>query len=270
MLVLTRREEQKIVFPTMGVTVEVLRIRGNVAKIGIEAPAEIPVLREEIAGPEPFARHQHTGLSREARHALRNRLNASTIALHLLKRQLELGKAADAETTFEKIVSEFTSLERELAPVGPSPVGSSSLARGAGFPARTAAPPASPHLRALLVEDDKNECELLAGYLRMCGFDVTSVNDGADAIAHLASHERPDVVLLDMLMPKCNGARTVELIRRTPQLLGLKVFAISGTNPDDLGVVTGPRGVDRWFAKPVNPESLVREMTRELAQHGAA
>lgn len=267
MLVLTRREEQKIVFPTMGVTVEVLRIRGNVAKIGINAPAEIPVLREEIAGDRPFENVASTPLSREARHSLRNRLNASTIALHLLRRQIEMGKAEDAETTFRKILAEFTGLERELAPVGPAPAPVLKRSEPARQPTMS---PLGRHLRALLVEDDLNECELLAGYLRMCGFDVSSVNDGADALAHLSSHTLPDVVLLDMVMPRCDGARTVEVIRRTPAFSALKVFAVSGTNPDDLGVVTGPRGVDRWFSKPVNPESLVREMSRELAQHGAA
>lgn len=269
MLVLTRREEQKIIFPTMGVTVEVLRIRGNVAKIGINAPAEIPVLREEIAGEKPFENVAPAPLSREARHALRNRLNASTVALHLLKRQIELGRADDAETTFRKILSEFTHLERELAPVGPAPTPGPVSHRSEPVQQPTMSP-LGRHLRALLVEDDRNECELLAGYLRMCGFDVTSVNDGADAIEHLSRHELPDVVLLDMLMPRCNGARTVEVIRRTPEFSALKVFAISGTNPDDLGVSTGPRGIDRWFSKPVNPERLVQEMSRELAHHGAA
>ena len=50
MLVLTRKETEKILFPTLGVTVELLRIRGNKARIGIEAPTEIPVVRQEVSG----------------------------------------------------------------------------------------------------------------------------------------------------------------------------------------------------------------------------
>ena len=50
MLVLTRKETEKILFPTLGVTVELLRIRGNKARIGIEAPTEIPVVRQELSG----------------------------------------------------------------------------------------------------------------------------------------------------------------------------------------------------------------------------
>ncbi len=49
MLVLSRKESQRIVLPSLGVTVEVLEIRGGRVRIGIEAPSEIPVYRQEIA-----------------------------------------------------------------------------------------------------------------------------------------------------------------------------------------------------------------------------
>ncbi len=49
MLVITRRENEKIIFPNIGITVQLLETRGNSAKIGIEAPKEIKVLREELA-----------------------------------------------------------------------------------------------------------------------------------------------------------------------------------------------------------------------------
>jgi carbon storage regulator CsrA len=257
MLVLTRREEQKIVFPTVGITVDVLRIKGNVVKIGIDAPQEVPVLRHEIADETDLKPRPGSGMSREARHALLNRLNAGTIALHLLKRQLEAGRTGDADNTFHRILEEFSALEGELQATRQP----EEIPGGARE---------TPVRRALLVEDDKNESELLSAYLRMCGYEVTSVPDGVDAIEFLGSHSQPDVVLLDMLMPRCNGARTIDLIRRNPKLAGLKVFAISGTAPDSLGVTTGPRGVDRWFSKPVNPETLVQEMNRELAGHGKA
>ena len=49
MLVLSRRESEKILFPTLGISVEVLNIQGRKARIGIDAPADIPVLRHECA-----------------------------------------------------------------------------------------------------------------------------------------------------------------------------------------------------------------------------
>ena len=48
MLVLSRKTGQRIVVPTLGITVEVLQIRGDSVRIGIEAPREIPVHRQEV------------------------------------------------------------------------------------------------------------------------------------------------------------------------------------------------------------------------------
>jgi carbon storage regulator CsrA len=52
MLVLSRRPNEKIVLPDLGITVQVLAIRGNAVKIGIEAPHEVRVLRSELQGTE--------------------------------------------------------------------------------------------------------------------------------------------------------------------------------------------------------------------------
>jgi two-component system, OmpR family, response regulator len=49
MLVLSRSREQKIVFPTLGISVEILHIAGNRVRVGIDAPADIPVHRDEVA-----------------------------------------------------------------------------------------------------------------------------------------------------------------------------------------------------------------------------
>ncbi len=66
-------------------------------------------------------------------------------------------------------------------------------------------------------------------------------------------------------MPRCDGPKTITAIRANPDFRGLRVYAISGTSPDALGVERGPQGVDRWFPKPLNPEVLVRELSRELS-----
>jgi DNA-binding response OmpR family regulator len=116
---------------------------------------------------------------------------------------------------------------------------------------------------ALLVEDDANESELLAGYLRLSGFDVDTASDGCDALEYLGKCH-PDVVLLDMQMPRCDGPTTISAIRGNPEHRDLKVFAVSGGMPADLGVTVGPAGVDRWFRKPLNPLMLVKELRRDF------
>ena len=119
-------------------------------------------------------------------------------------------------------------------------------------------------LKTLLVEDDQNERELLAGFLRMSGFAVDTAGDGCDALEHLRTRERPDVVLLDMGLPRFDGAATAREIRRDPANAGMRILAVTGHTPDEYDLDQGPSGIDRWFHKPLDPVALLRELNGEL------
>jgi carbon storage regulator CsrA len=250
MLVLSRRPSDKICFPDLGISVEVLRVAGNNVRLGIQAPKDVRVLRHELAegfeAPVAAAKKTNAKLS----HDMRNRLNTATLALHLTQQQLKMGRVEDAQTTLEKAFCEFQALDKELGNV----------------PSQTK-PDADEKRRVLLVEDDTNERELLSGILRMNGFTVDTAEDGVAAINYLNNHEMPDGVLMDMRMPRLDGPKTISAIRRTATYNHLKLFAVSATDPNELGVSTGAEGIDRWFSKPLNPTSLVDELNRELTAH---
>jgi DNA-binding response OmpR family regulator len=128
----------------------------------------------------------------------------------------------------------------------------------------------TPTRRALLVEDNNNEAELLAGYLRSFHFNVSVARDGAHALEYLACHDqKPDVVLLDMNMPRMDGKTAIFEMRSNPENEGLKIFAVTGMSQEEAGIGTGCWGVDRWFTKPIRPDVLVSEMHRELAELAA-
>lgn len=252
MLVLTRRENEKIIFPDVDISVEVVSISGSRARLGVRAPSDIRILRQEIAGDEakaparPARSHSKLQLS----HSVRNRLNATSIAAQLLRRQMDHGLYADADETARMLLDELGELNRELVAPPKEP--------------RQENPARAQRRRALLVEDNPNERQLLAGFLKMAGFEVETAGDGEDALEYLKSHELPDVVLLDMLMPRCDGPTAVDRIRRDPALAKTKIFVVSGTAPAKFGLETGPGGIDRWFNKPIDPEQLAREMARDL------
>ena len=82
MLVLSRRPNEKIVFPSIGITVEVFRIQGNVVRLGIEAPPSVPVYRGEIASS---LKEMNAFDMKSNRHQFRNRLHTASLALHLAK-----------------------------------------------------------------------------------------------------------------------------------------------------------------------------------------
>ncbi|MHB8897612.1 MAG: response regulator [Thermoguttaceae bacterium] len=245
MLVLSRRQDDKIIFPNLGITVEILRIAGQSVRIGVEAPSDVRVLRHELADKSgETAGDGKAATPQISMHQLRNRLNKAVLGLYVLQRQLEAGIRPDADETLEKVLSEFHSLDEFLA--------------GEKQPS-----PKEPRL-ALVVEDDANESELLAGFLRMSGYEVATASDGCDALDYLAAGRQPDVVLLDMQMPRCDGPSTIVAIRENPKYDDLRLFGVSGREPAEVGVTVGPQGVDRWFRKPLNPQLLVNQINRDL------
>ena len=119
-------------------------------------------------------------------------------------------------------------------------------------------------MRILLVEDDQNEQALLRGILEMEGYRVQTASNGHEALACLRRCT-PRFVLLDMMMPECNGRETLQRIRQVSAWQHLPVFAVSGSSPDSLGLPIGNASVDDWFPKPLNAPHLLRFMRERVA-----
>jgi carbon storage regulator CsrA len=245
MLVLSRKADQKICFPGLGISVQILGVKGSSVRVGVDAPAEVRIIRDELGGQEPNAspRTHVIRLPQQARHELRNQLNALGIALHLFKQELDAGYVEDAEATFDKLVDHLERLSQSPA--------LSRQASAAGDESKST---------ALLVEDEINEREMLAGFLRLHGYEVATAADGLEAIDYLESNEQPAVVLIDMRMPNCDGPTTIRRIRENPAFDATKIFAISGSTPEESRINAEDEGVNGWFMKPLNPKNLVDAM----------
>ena len=260
MLVLSRKLHEKIVFPGIDAAIEVVGVKGNTVRLGIQAPPDVVVLREELRGAAPAraeaARTGDAGADarlRELNHFLNNRLNGMALGLALLRKQQELGLADQTGATIDKIEREIATLRTALEG-GPKPAPRPQLAE-------------RPHksCKALLVEDDQNERELLASFLRMAGLEVDTAGDGVDALDYLHTHNKPDVVLMDMALPRCDGPTAIRAIRENPAYADLKIYAVTGQAPGRFGLEGGSQGVNRWFKKPLNAEDLLRDLRSEVA-----
>ena len=245
MLVLSRRQDDKILFPHLGISVQVLRIAGKTVRLGVTAPPDVTVLRHELADQVPdheihLPRVSLADLSGK----LRGRLHAAANELQELHARLEEGKHDSAETTLFRVFRELKAVDDYLA--SGTQAGSPNVEEL--LQARR---------RALVVDDNCNESRLLAGFLRCRSFDVDTACDGAAAMEILENQASPDCVLLDMDMPRYDGNWTITEIRKNPEFARLKVFAVSGIDPKEYGVEIGPGGIDRWFRKPIDPEALV-------------
>jgi CheY-like chemotaxis protein/sRNA-binding carbon storage regulator CsrA len=239
MLVLTRRPGQKVVFPSLGVTIEILRSRGSVTRLGIGAPDDVPVVRDEVLAQRTAPADAQTDSPqsadvRERRHELRNRLNHLMLKLQLLEYQLQISTPPDTESRLAEVISGLTELEQSTAD-------------------RTV-PSAAP--KVLVIEDQANERELLASCLRLGGVHVAMASNGREAIDFLRDHELPDLVLLDMLMPEMDGPTFLKSVRDDARLQNLRVFAMSGYAPSVFDSNSLP--LDGWFSKPVRIDSLLQ------------
>lgn len=251
MLVLSRRPGQKVVFPGLGISVEVMRSQGSVTRLGIEAPDHVPILREEVLDRDAtlvlsadMTAAAESPMERARRHDLKNKLNQLTLKLQLLQRQLELGRAVDSENQLATVFSALTDLEQSTS----------------DKPSEDRMP------RVLVVEDQANERELLADCLRLAGVEVATAENGREAFDYLHEHELPDLVLLDMRMPEIDGPSFVKLLRDDFRLHDLRVFAVSGSARDEF---SSSLPVDGWFSKPVRIDSLLRAV-REREQIAVA
>jgi carbon storage regulator CsrA len=256
MLVLSRRLNEKIVFPSIKASVQIVGLKSGHVRLGIDAPTDVVILRQEVQDrasdwgerPESALAPGEARLRRVVE-LVGTRLNLAARALALLERQLQAGQSDEARATLAELTDDLGSLRDRVATNVCRP-----LVRSTVRPCK-----------ALLVEDDQNERELLASFLRMAGVDVDTAGDGSDALDYLSARGRPDVLLLDMGLPRVDGPSAVRAIRRNPAYAGLKIFAVSGHTPDEYDIVTGPAGIDRWFHKPLDPTILLQDLNQELA-----
>src|SRR5438270_5453452 len=107
--------------------------------------------------------------------------------------------------------------------------------------------------KVLIVEDDSDVRRLFAIGLNQRGFEVKLASNGADAVERVQT-EKPDVILLDWLMPLMDGGQMLDHLG--DGTLGVPIIVISGEPaPPELD----PR-VKCWLTKPVTVEELVREI----------
>ncbi len=111
--------------------------------------------------------------------------------------------------------------------------------------------------RVLVVEDEHELRELVAHWLETKGYHVVEAADGHDAVELLEAGLRPDVILLDLTMPRMDGRAFLEWLRAQPDHQGRPVIVASAYLED-----APPPGADRTFPKPFRPDLLERELAR--------
>jgi len=115
----------------------------------------------------------------------------------------------------------------------------------------------------LIVEDEEDAAELFAEMMRVSGFRVLKTSNSAPAIAMMAS-EKPDVIILDIMMPEISGLDILRQMRRDPELANIPVVVVSAKSmPADIknGMEAG---ASTYLTKPVGFLELKEAVERAV------
>jgi PAS domain S-box-containing protein len=126
---------------------------------------------------------------------------------------------------------------------------------------RAAGSPAAPGLVVLVVDDNRDAAESLAMMLQLAGHATHVAHDGLQAVG-AASVLRPDVVLLDIGLPKLNGYEAARRIRAEAGSRPVRLIAISGWGQEDDKRRAAEAGFHHHLTKPVDPDALLALIAR--------
>ena len=113
--------------------------------------------------------------------------------------------------------------------------------------------------RILVVEDDPAVRQLFRTGLTLAGFDVDFAGDGLSAL-HKLDEQRPDLVVLDLQLPRLGGDVVLQELAANPRLRGTPVIVVTGTDP--CPAIAQSQAILR---KPCEPERLIQVIEKHLA-----
>ncbi|MCF6240360.1 MAG: response regulator transcription factor [Bacteroidales bacterium] len=117
--------------------------------------------------------------------------------------------------------------------------------------------------KILLVDDDKDVREFLSYNLKKDGYQIHTASNGLEAIMK-AEELLPDLILMDVMMPKMDGIEACEEIRKLKQLDNTLIVFLSARNEDYSHIAGYNAGADDYINKPVKPKVLISKINALL------
>ncbi|MEM6803140.1 MAG: response regulator transcription factor [Bacteroidota bacterium] len=122
--------------------------------------------------------------------------------------------------------------------------------------------------KVLIVDDEKDILDLLEYNLEKEGYDVLLAMDGEEAIS-LAKSEKPNMVLLDIMMPQMDGIETCRRLRELPELKGTFIVFLTARAEEYSELAGFDAGADDYIAKPIKPRVLLSRIKAILRRDQA-
>lgn len=117
--------------------------------------------------------------------------------------------------------------------------------------------------RILVVDDDKEIVRIVRAYLEKAGYQVSVAYEGQTAL-HILRHDRPALVVLDLMLPDQDGWDITRLVRRDPTLADTPIIMLTARVDDTDKIIGLELGADDYVTKPFNPREVVARVRSVL------
>lgn len=117
--------------------------------------------------------------------------------------------------------------------------------------------------KVLVVDDEPFICRSLTFVLRKEAYEVFEARDGEEAI-ELIRATKPDLVFLDVMMPKMNGFEVTKMVREDPELSSTKIILLTAKGQESDRETGEAAGADDYMTKPFSPTKLLERARKVL------
>jgi CheY-like chemotaxis protein len=121
--------------------------------------------------------------------------------------------------------------------------------------------------KILVAEDERDIRELIGFTLRFAGYEVVTAGNGEEAV-EAARVELPDLILMDVRMPKMTGYEACEIMKADPAIANIPVVFLSAKGQDSEIRIGLAAGATEYLLKPFAPDELTQRVRELLAQYG--
>jgi two-component system, OmpR family, alkaline phosphatase synthesis response regulator PhoP len=114
----------------------------------------------------------------------------------------------------------------------------------------------SKHKRILIADDEPDILEIVEYNLAREGYEISTAKDGDDALVK-AKSQKPDLIILDIMMPKRTGVEVCEILRSQPAYKETLIIFLTALNDENSHIKGLETGGDDYITKPISPKVLV-------------
>lgn len=116
----------------------------------------------------------------------------------------------------------------------------------------------------VIIDDCRISLEMMRSFLDNAGFSVSTSECGVYSNHLIYGHPRPDLIILDVMMPLLSGARKAQLLKQREKSRHIPVLLVSAKEEAELQQITAETGADDYLPKPFSPERLLSAVRKLL------